>query len=295
MYDWMDWLNLSTNAGINHKMNSGKDMRVGPYLTDGYNSETLEIWEYMRCFFHGCKCMEWKEKAKQKERYDKTMMKIAFMDSKGYTVHIIWECQFKKQLQENETLKQFVRKRSPTFYRKFPSSCTESDILAYIVNEDFFGMLEVDIRIPKDWNETKYKPNTSLSPREFYDEMAPLFVTSEIPFEHIGDHMQKYAEKHGVSKTPRTLLLGGLRAKKLLLFSPLVKWYIEQGLVVTCIYEVIEYSKQKCFSKFVDFVSDARREGDKDKLKEIMGILCKLIWNSAFGGTIVNKERFLNV
>ena len=66
MYDWMDWLNHSTNAGINHKMNSGKDMRVGPYLTDGYNSETLEIWEYMGCFFHGCKCKEWKEKEKQK-------------------------------------------------------------------------------------------------------------------------------------------------------------------------------------------------------------------------------------
>ena len=24
MYDWMDWLNLTTNEGISHKMNTGK-------------------------------------------------------------------------------------------------------------------------------------------------------------------------------------------------------------------------------------------------------------------------------
>ena len=50
-----------------------------------------------------------------------------------------------------------------------------------------------------------------------------------------------------------------------------MQWYIEQGLVITHVHEDIEYTKQKCFvfvfSKFVDFVSDARREGDRDKKK----------------------------
>ena len=29
--------------------------------------------------------------------------------------------------------------------------------------------------------------------------------------------------------------------------SPHVKWYIEQGLVITHVHEDIEYTKQKCF------------------------------------------------
>ena len=167
MYDWMDWLNETTNAGINHKMNNGKELRVGPYLVDGYNAQTNELWEYFGDFFHGHGCKEWKNKEKQKERYEKTLAKVAFMESKGYSVNTIWECEFKKLLKENDDLKRFVTNRKPTFYRKFPSSCTESDILESVVNEDFFGMLEVDIRIPNDWNETKYKPDTNLSPREY--------------------------------------------------------------------------------------------------------------------------------
>ena len=44
MYDWMDWLNGTTNAGINHKMNNGKELRMGSYLVDGYNAQTNELW-----------------------------------------------------------------------------------------------------------------------------------------------------------------------------------------------------------------------------------------------------------
>ena len=89
--------------------------------------------------------------------------------------------------------------------------------------------------------------------------------------------------------------VGGLRAKTLVLFSPLLKWYIEHGLLVTRIYEVIEYGRQQCFSKFVDFVTKARREGDIDKTKEVIGTLCKLLGNSAFGGTIMCKENFQRI
>ena len=89
-------------------------------------------------------------------------------------------------------------------------------------------MLEVDIRIPNDWNETKYRSNTNLSPREFYDEFAPLFVTSEIPFDCIRARMQEYAKKNGLSQSPRTLLVGGLRAKKNITFLSAGKMVLEQ-------------------------------------------------------------------
>ena len=82
MYDWMDWLNQTTNAGINHKMDTGKELRVSPYLADGYNAETNQIWEFLGDYFHGHRCKDWKNEQKQKERYEKTLAKISFMESK---------------------------------------------------------------------------------------------------------------------------------------------------------------------------------------------------------------------
>ena len=81
---------------------------------------------------------------------------------------------------------------------KFPSACKQEDILESVLNETLFGLLEVDIAIPYRWEETQFKPKTNLSPRDYFDEMAPIFVTSEIPYECIGEHMKEYAEKQNL-------------------------------------------------------------------------------------------------
>ena len=295
MYDWMDWLNLTKQATIKHKMNQGKELRIGPYLVDGYCPNTGDLYEFLGCFFHGHSCLNWKNKDKQRERYERTMRRITFLEQKGYTVHFIWQCEFKKQIDDSQQLKQFITNRRPAFYRKYPQACKESHILESVVKDEFFGFLEVDIQIPDTWDQVKYIPQTNLSPRDYFDEMASIFCTSEIPFQCIGKHMTEHARNHKLSKSPRSLLVGGLRAKKILLFSPLLKWYILQGLLVTDIYEIVEYRRQSCFSKFVDYVANARREGDRDKSKEIIGILCKLLGNSAFGSCIMSKENFLNI
>ena len=238
MYDWMEWLNSTQNANIKHKMNQGNELRIGPYFVDGYNPNTRDIYEFLGCFFHGHSCVTWKNKITQKERYDKTVNRIGFLEQKGYTIHRIWQCEFQKQINESEQLRQFIKDRRPTFYQKHPQSCKTSDILDSVVKNELFGFLEVDIQIPDTWDEVNYKPNTDLSPRDYFDEMAPIFCTSEISFESIGEHMTKHARKQNLSKAPRSLLVGGLRAKKIILFSPLLKWYIEQGLLVTAVYEV---------------------------------------------------------
>ncbi len=68
-----------------------------------------------------------------------------------------------------------------------------------------------------------------MSPKEYFGEMAPLFTTSEIPYESIGDHMKAHIEEHGLSKKPRTLLVGGLRDRKMLIATPLLQYYLQLG------------------------------------------------------------------
>ena len=56
MYDWMKWVNQTTGKQIKHKMNKGSDIRIGPYLPDGYVSDSNELWEFFGCYFHGHSC-----------------------------------------------------------------------------------------------------------------------------------------------------------------------------------------------------------------------------------------------
>ena len=107
--------------------------------------------------------------------------------------------------------------------------------------------------------------------------MAPIFTTTNVPFEVIGEHMRRYAKDNGLSQKPRTLLVGGLRAEKILVASPLLKWYLEHGLQCSQIYTTIEFGRQQCFKKFTEEVTKARREGALSDGSPIKADTMKLI------------------
>ena len=64
----------------------------------------------------------------------------------------------------------------------------------------------------------------------------------------------------------------------------------DEGLVVTRIYQVVEYSPAKCFQTFGEAVSDARRTGDADPNKKIIAKTNKLDGNSSYGKKVTNIE-----
>lgn len=95
--------------------------------------------------------------------------------------------------------------------------------------------------------DEKKTPNTTHSPFDYFKEMSPIFCTSEVPFSAIGDHMQTYAKEMGLSENSKTLLISGSKAIKIMLATPLLKWYLEHGLIVTRIYTVVESASMNCF------------------------------------------------
>ena len=108
----------------------------------------------------------------------------------------------------------------------------------------------------------------------------------------VGECMRSYCEKANVLKQPTNLLISSYHAKKVVLITPLLKYYLELGLEVTHIYLLVEYEHPKaCFSKFVDSVSDARREGDKDANSSILAECFKLVGNSAYGKSLQNISK----
>ncbi len=79
-----------------------------------------------------------------------------------------------------------------------------------------------------------------------------------------------------------------------MLYTPLLKWYLQQGLVITKFYCAIKYRPKKSFQQFADEVSDARRAGYIDKAYELVAETMKLFGNSANEKTVTNKENFVS-
>ena len=125
--------------------------------------------------------------------------------------------------------------------------------------------------------------------------MSPLFCSTDIPYEAMGSHMQRHVDHYNLSTNPRRLLVGGMKGKQLLIATPLLRWYLNHGMVVTKIYQVVEFQKERCFKDFEREVSDARRLGDKDPGTAIIADTNKVIGNAGYGFLIMDKTRHRDV
>ena len=84
-----------------------------------------------------------------------------------------------------------------------------------------------------------------------------------------------------------------MSAKKLLLYAPLLEWYLTNGLKVTAVYRTIDYEPREIFSWFVNEVADNRRKGDADKDKALLAEVFKLLGNSAYGKAVERQNKTL--
>ena len=293
MFDWMDHVASERGIHISHKRNSSKEKRDSIYLADGFCAETNTIFQFDGCYFHGhyncpiskkITSQEWKKKAPALLK--NTQERDEYYLSLGYNIEQIWECEFIAEKEKSETLRNFITNRKPEFYRKYRKSVTHNEILHAVKSDLLFGALEVDLEVPKSWMGD-FKPD--ISPEKYFEELCPIFCTTDIPFESIGEHMQNFAKENNISTKPRRLLVGGMKAKKILIATQLLRWYMSHGIVVTKIYQVIEYNRMKCFKNFVSDVTKARRSGDINPDLSIIADLFKLLGNSAYGSTIMNK------
>ena len=158
----------------------------------------------------------------------------------------------------------------------------QDEIIQNVLNDELFGFFEVDIEVP----EQKCKR---------FSEFCPLFVISEVPEDQIPQHMKDYKINTGRKMIKNNKkLLGVMKAEKILLYSRLLKWYLNHGLQVTKIHRYISYTSGRPFKWFPEEVSSARREADNDKNKKQLGDTAKLKGNSFYGKMIENLEKHIS-
>ena len=158
----------------------------------------------------------------------------------------------------------------------------KNEIIQNVLNDKLFGFFEVDIEVPEQ-------------KRKRFSEFCPLFVISEVPEEQIPQHMKDYKINTGRKMIKNNKkLLGVMKAEKILIYSPLLKWYLNHGLQVTKIQRYISYTSGRPFKWFPEEVSSARRAADQDKNKKQLGDTAKLKGNSFYGKMIENLEKHIS-
>ena len=199
-----------------------------------------------------------------KELLEETKANSKYIKDQGYKLVEMWECHWRRPKRTNPAVQNFLRNK---FQRPLDNhnNLTQDEILTAIQNESLFGVVECNIRVPDH-----------LKPK--FSEMCPIFKNTEISREDIGEYMQSFAEEQNIMSRPSRSLIGSYFGEKILLATPLIKWYLDHGLEVTHIYQVVEYTRVPCFQPFAgEAVSDARRAGDVNPNKAIIADTMKLV------------------
>ena len=278
---WLTWEAAKNGCTIRHQVN-GREKRIGKLPVDGWCAETRTAYQFHGCFWHGCpKCHTDPEETNPKN--NKTMVEL-LADTKKHTTYLrrhvkvveMWECDW-KELRDEPDVKIFL---DIPRHRKW--TMTEQQILAAVIDGTLFGMVECDIHVPPEL-------------QDHFAEMQPIFKNANVSRDDIGPFMRQYAEENDIMSTPRQMLIGSYRGDKILLATPLLRWYLVHGLIVDHVYQIIEYEPKPCFRHFGESVSTARRNGDSDPEKAIIADTMKLLGNSAYGKTVTNVGRHRNV
>jgi hypothetical protein len=157
-----------------------------------------------------------------------------------------------------------------------------TSVRARVLSGQLFGFVKCKIGVPR----TLWKK---------FEEMPPLFINRKVPEAAVPPEMINYLTQTGRKRSSTKKLLGVLEADDILLYTPLLRWYLQHGLELQAVDTIILYRPEKCMAWFVNEVTAARRLGDTDKNKAPLADIFKLLGSSCYGKFIEALERHTNV
>ncbi len=289
--EWLEYKAQTMGIFIQHKFNKG-EQRIGQHNlpVDGFCKNLNMVFQFHGCLFHGCQlenCPITKgmsinpiNNKSLAELNSDTQLKELYIKELGYKLKVIYECEWnenKKSIQCRTFINSFFNRNLTE-----KTSMTKEEILEAVKSEMFYGFVECDIHVPKAL--------------EFhFAEMPPIFKHVSLSRNDLSDEMRDFSLTHNILNQPQSSLIGSFFGKRILVLSSLLRWYLQHNLVVTEIYQVVQFHGHKCFVNFAESVCSMRREADSDVSKKIIAETSKLCGNVIYGATITDKEHFTDV
>ena len=261
----VQWLDHFRNANIVHAENSVHDeVLIENYSVDGFDSTTNTVYEYYGCLHHSHHACNESHDAK---KWNKTMQREAELKALGYNVISITSCEW------------FAMEESEVWYHPATAavaSCSMEDIVDAVKCEEVFGFIQCSIHVPSHLIDK-------------FSEFPAIFKNTEISMGDIGEHMQAYCRSIGRKSCVKRSLISSMKGENILLLSPLLKKYLEMGLVVTNTEYIIEYNGKCVFEWFMNEVANDRRMAHLNPEYTVRGETSKTKGNSGYGRTLMNK------
>lgn len=281
---WLDFCAMEQNVNIRHRLNYGKEVYVHHYPVDGYCPQTGRVYQYNGCFYHGHRCRLTRHASEKwmKSRLDLERKRADFFKKNNVSVCEIFECQFLEKMQKCPELQAFVDAKLPEYYRKNKSTLTQQELIDAVKSGELFGLVQVDIEVKQNY-------------REYYNDYPPLFFRHEVKFDDLGEIMQKHIRDFGLSQRNRTLLISSMRAERVFVATPLLKFYLENGLVVKHVYQSVEFNRMICFDAFAKECTDLRRKADRDPSRSALALLGKMCANTSYGSLLLSRFNHTDV
>ncbi len=291
---WIEYIEKKRKVKFYHALYHG-EARVSSQniKVDGYHcsdSGAVSILQFMGCFYHAhdCKRNEGKDRNSPHpfrdpltydEVYQETLKRCETLRGEGYLLDVMWECEW-DYLTENDQLAHAIKTERMSKKSNLGKMTTDT-LLDNIVNENIFAIVECDISVPDHL-------------REDFADFPPIFKHAAVDIESIGPKMRDYCLERDILSRPRKLLISSFHTQKQWFLSPMIKWYIEHGLIVHKIYRLLEFDKESPFLDIVNEITENRRRADKDPKYKTLGDTYKLIGNSIFGKSILAKEKLFS-
>ena len=194
----------------------------------------------------------------------------------GYEFDFIWGCQWR------EKCKNLCNVKSPRFPEILTKSNSENDILNGIRSGILFGYIICDVQSPeavvKNW-------------KNFPLIIKRQTINASNVSPKILEQIKREYEKPELFK--RNTLIQCFNDENHLLFTPLAKFYLEEGIKISNIRTFVQFYPDTCLKPFIDKVTKMRINAEMNK-KPLKGATAKIIGNSGYGLVSNNLEIILN-
>ena len=198
----------------------------------------------------------------------------------------MYECEFKEIIKTDPRVQNIVSRsfNSKSSFIKPTGSKNTITILdiknAVMRKKDpLFGFLKVHLKVPNVLRQT------------VFSEFPPLICKKEVGFNDQSPLMKSILKETGYLKKPREMLISCWEKKDMIVSSELLAWYLEHGVELVDVEEILHYTPVQCFKYFTEQITTERLKGDFDPNKKALTHLIKMLGSSAYGKFIMNVEN----
>lgn len=142
--------------------------------------------------------------------------------------------------------------------------------------------MECDIEVPEERLE------------EWLD-LPPLLTRQTVKLTDLKGQQRVIAEnRQAIPPHGREVVMSVFRVSQTVVSTDLLQYYLNQKLTVTNVTRVLQFSENKCFQPWLDWITEGRRRGDATGSKLTQACF-KLIGNSSYGYPSLRMDKRVEV